>query len=147
MNVNGTEGRPVAKPKRLTALWYCLSLLADGRWVIVDNSDPSVLGAEPSKPRGDVAQLGEQVAMEFQAITRARKARELAGREVFTRLARDASPDGERPTAEQVAAGVEEFVIEFVAVSLEDASLMTGIPIAGPASRRALSRSAPEGRA
>lgn len=110
-----TKGRPVAKPRALAAEAYCLRLVEDGRWFVVDTSDPSVLGETPADnpPRADVAALGALPAMQEQARRR----------EAFVQ-------------ARIVAAGEDpdDHVTTFMAATAAEAAEMTGLPL--PSKRR-----------
>lgn len=108
-----TEGRPVAKPRRLDAPAYVLRLLDDGRWIIVGSAS----GQTVHLSRSGQPVFTDAVPPETDPLAAMRDS--ATRREAYvTKLLTDAGRDP------------EDHVIVFLGCSAAEASQLTGIPLA-----------------
>lgn len=109
-----TEGRPVAKPRRLDAPAYVLRLLEDGRWIIVGSASGQTVHLNARREPVFTDAVPPEV--EPLAAMRASAERRTA---YVTALLTDAGRDP------------EDHVIVFLGCVAAEASQLTGIPLAG----------------
>lgn len=109
-----TEGRPVAKPRRLDAPAYVLRLLEDGRWMIVATAAGKTLrlNARREPVISDAVLPGAEPVAAMQREATVRTA-------YVMRLLVEAGKDP------------DDHVVVFLGCSAAEASQLTGIPLAG----------------